>query len=62
MSQESVTPVRPDIPFAPLTDPSLHDPDNPTKVFRVDLAKVEHDFPLTRAERSQASPRPTSWR
>ena len=28
ISQESPEPVRPDIPFAPLTDPSLTDPDN----------------------------------
>ena len=56
MSQESVTPVRPEIPFAPLTDPSLHDPDYPAKTFRVDLAKVEHDFPLTRAERAALIP------
>ncbi len=50
--QLSPTPVRPDIPFAPLSDPDLHDPDNPIKVFRVDMAKVEHDFPLTRAQRA----------
>ena len=55
-SQESPKPVRPSIPFAPLTDPSLSDPDNPTKTFRVDLAKVEHDFPLSRAERAALTP------
>ena len=42
--------MRPDIPFAPLIDTALADPDNPTQVFRVDLAQVEHEFPLTRAE------------
>jgi hypothetical protein len=41
---------RPDIPFAPLLDESLKDPDNPTKVFRVDFARVEHEFPLSRAD------------
>ncbi|MFO1209726.1 MAG: hypothetical protein U1E40_10945 [Amaricoccus sp.] len=56
VNQESPAPVRPDIPFAPLTDPSLHDPDNPTKVFRVDMARVEHDYPLTRAERAALTP------
>jgi hypothetical protein len=55
-SQETVTPVRPDIPFAPLEDTSLHDPDNPTKTFRVDMAKVEHDHPLTRAQRAALTP------
>jgi hypothetical protein len=55
-SQEKVTPVRPTIPFAPLTDTALHDPDDPTKTFRVDLAKVERDFPLTRAERAALVP------
>ena len=40
----------PDIPFAPRTDPSLRDPDNPAKTFRVDFARVEHEFPLSRAD------------
>jgi hypothetical protein len=40
----------PEIPFAPLEDTSLKDPDNPAKVFRVDFARVEHQFPLTRAD------------
>jgi hypothetical protein len=40
----------PEIPFAPLEDTSLKDPDNPTKVFRVDFARVEHEFPLPRAD------------
>ncbi len=56
VSQETVEPVRPDIPFAPLTDDSLGDPDNPTKVFRVDMARVEHDYPLTRAQRAGLIP------
>ncbi|MGE0666531.1 MAG: hypothetical protein AB7O49_08240 [Sphingomonadales bacterium] len=45
----------PDIPFAP-TDSSLADPDNPSKVFHTDMARVEHDFPLTREERMALTP------
>jgi hypothetical protein len=48
--------ARPDIPFAPLEDTSLEDPDNPRKVFRVDLARVEHDVPLTRADLMKLTP------
>lgn len=44
-------PERPEIPFAPLTDDSVRDPDNPTKVFRVDFAKVEYEHPLSREDR-----------
>ncbi len=47
-SQEDVAAERPDIPFAPLSDPDIVDPDNPIKLFRVDFAKVENDFPLSR--------------
>jgi hypothetical protein len=46
----------PDIPFAPRTDPSLKDPDNPTKTFRVDFARVEHEFPLSRADLMKITP------
>lgn len=46
----------PDIPFAPRQDTSLSDPDNPTKVFRVDFARVEHEFPLSRADRMALTP------
>lgn len=46
----------PDIPFAPLQDTSLSDPDNPAKKFRVDLARVEHEFPLSRADRMKLTP------
>jgi hypothetical protein len=56
VSNEAVTPVRPDIPFAPLADTSLKDPDNPAKVFRVDMAKVEHDFPLSREQLASLTP------
>lgn len=54
--QDDVVAERPDIPFAPLTDPSIQDPDNPIKVFRVDFAKVENDFPLTRADLMKLTP------
>ena len=47
---------RPDIAFAPLADESIEDPDNPTKVFRVDLARVEHEVPLSRADLTRLTP------
>jgi hypothetical protein len=56
VSQEELEPVRPDIPFAPLTDDSLADPDNPTRVFRVDMARVEHEHPLSRADLAGLTP------
>lgn len=40
----------PDIPFAPMTDDALKDPDNPTKVFRMDFARVEQQYPLSPAD------------
>ena len=46
----------PDIPFAPLQDTALVDPDNPTRVFNVDFARVEQKFPLNRAELIKLSP------
>ena len=48
--------ARPEIPFAPLTDDSITDPDNPAKVFRVDFAKVEHDHPLSRDDLMSLTP------
>jgi hypothetical protein len=53
-SAQQVSP--PDIPFAPIEDTSLHDPDNPTKVFRIDLARVEHEHPLSRADLMKITP------
>jgi hypothetical protein len=47
---------RPAISFAPLEDKSIHDPDNPIKVFRVDFARVETEFPLSRAELMMLTP------
>jgi hypothetical protein len=43
-------PRPPDIPFAPLRDTALKDPDNPIKVFRIDLARVEQEVPLSRVD------------
>jgi hypothetical protein len=45
-----------DIPFAPLEDAGLKDPDNPAKKFRVDFARVEHDHPLSRADLMKLTP------
>lgn len=49
-------PKVPDIPFAPERDTSLKDPDNPEAVFRVDMAKVERQFPLSRADLMKITP------
>jgi hypothetical protein len=43
--------ARPDILFAPPWDTALTDPDNPIKRFRIDMARVEHEFPLSRQDR-----------
>lgn len=45
-----------DIPFAPLTDETLKDPDDPAKKFRVDFARVEHEFPLSRLDLMKVTP------
>jgi hypothetical protein len=46
----------PAIPFAPLEDKTLKDPDNPTKIFRVDFAEVEYRYPLSRADLMKITP------
>ena len=46
----------PAIPFAPLEDAALKDPDNPIKRFRIDMARVEHEFPLSRQDRMKITP------
>lgn len=46
----------PDIRFAPNVDASLKDPDNPAKEFHLDLARVEHQFPLSRADLMKITP------
>ena len=55
-SQQAPEPVRPDIPFAPRVDTSLSDIDNPTQAFHVDLARVEEELPLTRAQLGALGP------
>jgi hypothetical protein len=47
---------RPNVSFAPLVDQALKDPDNPTKVFRIDFARVEGEFPLARADLMKLTP------
>jgi hypothetical protein len=49
-------PERPDVPFAALEDTSLKDPDNPTRIFHADFAQVEHDMPLSLADRAKLTP------
>jgi hypothetical protein len=47
----------PAIPFAlPFEDAALKDPDNPIKRFRIDMARVEHEFPLSRQDRMKITP------
>jgi len=46
----------PAIPFAPPEDTALKDPDNPIKRFRIDMARVEHEFPLSRQDRMKITP------
>src|SRR5262245_27137653 len=46
----------PAIPFADPEDKALKDPDNPAKKFRVDFARVEHEFPLSRADLMRITP------
>src|SRR5881628_861849 len=50
------TPAAPAIPFAPLVDTAIKDPDNPTKVFRLDFARLEQEYPLSRADLAKLSP------
>jgi hypothetical protein len=45
-----------DIPFAPTQDTAIQDPDNPTKTFRIDFARVEAEFPLSRADLLKLTP------
>lgn len=46
----------PNIPFAPIEDTALKDPDNPAKKFRIDFARVENDVPLTRQHLMSITP------
>ncbi len=56
ISRDTPEPVATDIPFAPEVAEGIADPDDPTKAFRVDLARVEHDHPLTRAQLASLTP------
>ncbi len=56
LSEAARAQAGPDIPFAPRTDTSLKDPDNPSKIFRVDFARVEHEFPLSRSDLMKITP------
>ena len=47
----------PDIPFAPLADRTVSDPDNPRKTFRVDFARIEQNFPLARTDLANITPK-----
>jgi hypothetical protein len=49
-------PAPPDIPFAPIQETSFTDPDNPIKTFRVDFARVEYEFSLSRADLNKITP------
>lgn len=46
----------PTIPFAPIEDTALKDPDYPAKKFRIDFARVEQEFPLTRQHLMNITP------
>jgi len=47
---------RPDIKFAPMRDAAIKDPDNPTKIFRIDMAQVEQEYPLGRTDLAKLKP------
>jgi hypothetical protein len=49
-------PTAPAIPFANLKDDTLKDPDNATRTFRIDFARVEHEVPLSRADLAKITP------
>lgn len=51
-----ITELPEDFPFAPLADPDVTDPDNPARRYFVDFAKVEHDLPLSNADRMLITP------
>jgi hypothetical protein len=53
---QSVEPTPPAIAFAPVTDDTLKDPDNAIRTFRIDFARVEREFPLTRVNLAKITP------
>jgi hypothetical protein len=46
----------PAIKFADPTDNTLKDPDNATRLFRIDFARVEREVPLSRADLAKITP------
>src|ERR1051325_10827706 len=48
--------VQVDILFVSMQDTAIKDPDNPTKTFRIDFARVEAEFPLSRADLMKLTP------
>ena len=48
--------MAPAVPFAHLTDDTLKDPDNATKAFRIDFARVEREVPLSHADLAKITP------
>jgi hypothetical protein len=53
---QSAEPAPPAIAFAPVTDDTLKDPDNAIRTFRIDFARVEREFPLTRGDLAKITP------
>jgi hypothetical protein len=53
---QSAEPVPPAIAFAPVKDDTLKDPDNTIRTFRIDFARVEREFPLTRGDLAKITP------
>ena len=46
----------PDILFAPIQDLSIKDPDNPIKIFHIDFARLEQEYPLSSADLAKITP------
>ncbi|HEV7447611.1 MAG TPA: hypothetical protein VGO18_33905, partial [Steroidobacteraceae bacterium] len=53
---QNAKPVPPAIAFAPVTDDTLKDPDNAIRTFRIDFARVEREFPLSRIDLAKITP------
>jgi hypothetical protein len=53
---QSAEPAPPAIKFAPVTDDTIKDPDNAIRTFRIDFARVEREFPLTRGDLAKITP------
>jgi hypothetical protein len=53
---QSADPAPPAIAFAPVTDDTLKDPDNAIRTFRIDFARVEREFPLSRSDLAKITP------